>query len=182
MRNINLLPVEVFLFESCHPCKCMNGARGTIAQRRVVIHKIYLGCFLHNNEWWRTRSSWLNCALRDAVYWVGIWAFVPLYNEHSGDLERCHGFLTDWLTHRLRKKELLSSLQKYKSGALVIFVLLHFSQDVIFFYIFLILTAWWCGNLSFHSILLSSLFFAICIVIISICNPSRKVMKIVDER
>ena len=60
----------------------------------------------------KTRSSWLNCALRDheAVYWVSkghyeavavgnwwYWVSMPLYIAQSGDLDRCHGSLTHWL-------------------------------------------------------------------------------------
>ena len=84
-----------------------------------------------NKEWILTRSSWLNCALRDdeAVYWVstghygavavGNWwywvsrghLFMPLYIAQSGDMEGCHACLTDWLTHwQLWEIVLLSSL------------------------------------------------------------------------
>ena len=86
-----------------------------------------------------TRSSWLNCALRDdeAVYWVSIghyesvavdnwfyWAsrghLCLLYIERSGDLVCCHGFLTHWLTHWQTLKDRATQLLiKYKSGALV---------------------------------------------------------------
>ena len=63
---------------------------------------------------------------------------MPLYIAKSGDLEGCHACLTD--SHL--KDRATQLLIKYKSGALAIFALLHFSNDVILFYIFLILTAW----------------------------------------
>ena len=75
---------------------------------------------------WITRSSWLNCALRDdeAVYWVSIghyeavavgnwWYWVSrghlcLYILHK--VEIWTGVTDAWLTHRLWKIVLLSSL------------------------------------------------------------------------
>ena len=41
---------------------------------------------------------------------------MPLYIEQSGDVDRCHGSLTDWQTLKDRVTQLLI---KYKSGALV---------------------------------------------------------------
>ena len=83
-----------------------------------------------------TRSSWLNCALRDdeAVYWVSKghyeavavgnwWYWVSrghscLYILHKVEIWKgvTHAWLTDWQTLKDRATQLLI---KYKSGALV---------------------------------------------------------------
>ena len=68
---------------------------------------------------YKTRSSWLNSALRDDedVYWACIghseavavgnwWYWVsrgPFYIAQSGDLEGCHACLTDSLTHNFER-------------------------------------------------------------------------------
>ena len=45
---------------------------------------------------------------------------MPLYIAQSGDLDRCHGCLTDGLTHSQTLKDSATQLlKKYKSGALV---------------------------------------------------------------
>ena len=45
---------------------------------------------------------------------------MPLYIAQSGDLDRCHGSLTDSLTHSQTLKDRATQLLiKYKSGALV---------------------------------------------------------------
>ena len=45
---------------------------------------------------------------------------MPLYIAQSGDLDRCHGCLTDGLTHSQTLKDSATQLLiKYKSGALV---------------------------------------------------------------
>ena len=45
---------------------------------------------------------------------------MPLYIAQSGDLDRCHGCLTDRLTHSQTLKDSATQLLvKYKSGALV---------------------------------------------------------------
>ena len=44
---------------------------------------------------------------------------MPLYIAQSGDLEGCHAYLTDWLTHSQCKDSATQLLTKYKSGALV---------------------------------------------------------------
>ena len=46
---------------------------------------------------------------------------MPLYIAQSGHLDRCHLYLTDWLTHSLTtlKDRATQLLKKYKSGALV---------------------------------------------------------------
>ena len=55
---------------------------------------------------------------------------MPLYIEQSRDLVGCHGSLTDSLTHRLWKIELLSSNMKYKSGALNCFKIRSISHHM----------------------------------------------------
>ena len=96
----------------------------------------------------QTRSSWLNCALRDdeAVYWVSIghyeavavgnwWYWVSrghscLYILQKVDIWKgvTHAWQTDWLT--TLKDSATQLLRKYKSGALVTQIGSLFWQDV----------------------------------------------------
>ena len=52
---------------------------------------------------------------------------MPLYIDQSGDLDRCHGCLTDSQTLKDRATQLL---KKYKSGALVTQFLPHSIHDL----------------------------------------------------
>jgi len=85
----------------------------------------------------KTRSSWLNCALRDdeAVYWVCMRRYQLVFDD-TGSVEDIHAFiyctkwrsgqvlpmpdwLTDWLTDSHLKDRATQLFIKYKSGALV---------------------------------------------------------------
>ena len=93
--------------------------------------------FWHHEHFFKTRSSWINCALRydEAVYWisighyegeaVGSWLYW-LSRGHSclyilQKVEIWTGVTDAWLTHSLTslKDRATQLLLKYKSGALV---------------------------------------------------------------
>ena len=111
----------------------------TVTQRLDDFRHSFVKFFGHepvsntDRRWWQgdltiTRSSWLNCALRDneAVYWVSIGQYKSVvvcnwwYWVSRGHLCLCklnkveiwtcviNALLTDWLTDRLWKIELIS--------------------------------------------------------------------------
>ena len=80
---------------------------------------------------WLTRSSWLNCALRDDedVYWVSIGHYEAVEVGDTGSVEGIYAFIycTKWRSGRVSrmpdrqtlKDRATQLLTKYKSGALV---------------------------------------------------------------
>ena len=116
---LNLINIQTMFQNSKHPLsdQVPDKDKSWPKMSNLVSHifPLHLQCTVRT-DWgkgWKTRSSWLNCALRDdeAVYWVSIGLYEAVaVDNYRTRVRSLFTLVTNWLTHWLTDSLLFNKL------------------------------------------------------------------------